>query len=486
LPRDPAHLFNANIFFPERQTLAYSDALIAPAIVTAPLFWLHISPVLIYNLALAAGFLLSGLAMYGLVRDVTGSTAAAIAAGAFFMCAPFRFDHYVHLELQLTFCMPLALWSLHRLLRTHHWRAAAALGGSLALQTFCSVYYGVFLGTLIGVVAVTFLVIQRDGPLARRLLLLGAAALFAGIAVAPYLHSYLVARDTVGTRDLAEVLYYSAKPLDYLTSRSDNWLYGNMLPFSGGEERHLFPGFLIVLTAALSLWRPTRTTVVYLIALAFTFDASLGLHGHVFPILRATLLPYEGLRVPARFAMLVVLTLSMLAGLGLARLTARWPRWGRALLVGVICVVSAAEGRTTIELTKPPLTPSALDVWLAAQPRSPLLELPLPSPEQRFDIVEGRHIYDSIFHWQPLVNGISGFWPKSYLELLERTRTFPDADSLAYLISRRVHYVIMRPSYFTHDRYVEVRDALMTRPELKLVAHFPAGADEALVFSLRD
>ena len=36
--------------------------------------------------------------MFLLVRELTGSAAAALVAGALFTCTAFRFEHYVHLE----------------------------------------------------------------------------------------------------------------------------------------------------------------------------------------------------------------------------------------------------------------------------------------------------------------------------------------------------------------------------------------------------
>ena len=47
---DPLHLFDANIFYPDRLTLAYSDHLFIPGIFVAPLIWAGLSPVLAYNL----------------------------------------------------------------------------------------------------------------------------------------------------------------------------------------------------------------------------------------------------------------------------------------------------------------------------------------------------------------------------------------------------------------------------------------------------
>ena len=44
LPRDPLHLFDANIFYPEPRTLAYSDAMLVPSLTVAPLVWLGCLP----------------------------------------------------------------------------------------------------------------------------------------------------------------------------------------------------------------------------------------------------------------------------------------------------------------------------------------------------------------------------------------------------------------------------------------------------------
>src|SRR5438105_3245195 len=81
---DPRHLFESPIFRPERNTFAYSDAMIVPALVLAPLRWMRVSLVTTYNTALFAAFALSGFTMFVLARYLTGNAAAAIVAGAVF------------------------------------------------------------------------------------------------------------------------------------------------------------------------------------------------------------------------------------------------------------------------------------------------------------------------------------------------------------------------------------------------------------------
>src|SRR5262245_25707476 len=64
LPRDPPHLFDANIFHPEARTFAYSDAMIVPALAGAPLLWAGLPPILVHNLLLLTALALSGFCMF--------------------------------------------------------------------------------------------------------------------------------------------------------------------------------------------------------------------------------------------------------------------------------------------------------------------------------------------------------------------------------------------------------------------------------------
>ena len=45
--RHPLALFDANIFYPERLTLTYSDPVIVPALISAPLFWVGFTEVVL-------------------------------------------------------------------------------------------------------------------------------------------------------------------------------------------------------------------------------------------------------------------------------------------------------------------------------------------------------------------------------------------------------------------------------------------------------
>ena len=82
-----------------------------------------------------------------------------------------------------------------------------------------------------------------------------------------------------------------------------------------------------VALAARALWPPLSVARIgVFLALVVALDGSFGLNSRCYPLLLYSLSPYRGIRVPARFSMLVGLTLAVLAGFGAARMLERWPR----------------------------------------------------------------------------------------------------------------------------------------------------------------
>src|SRR5262245_49629050 len=76
LPRHPLHVFDANIFHPDRLTLAYSEAMIVQGVLAIPVIAAGGSAVLAFNLILLSGFALTGWAFCLLLRRWTGSWGA--------------------------------------------------------------------------------------------------------------------------------------------------------------------------------------------------------------------------------------------------------------------------------------------------------------------------------------------------------------------------------------------------------------------------
>src|SRR5687768_2234701 len=181
LRADPARLFDANIFYPEARTFAYSESILLPALATAPLIWLGVPVAVAYTIVVLTTFVFSGVALYALARAVGLRPAAAWIGGIVFALAPYRISQYTHVDFLMMQWMPLAVLAAYRLLVTGRPRHAVGLALALAAQWYSAMYYGVFLTVFVAVFLAAFALVQRSG---WRRLLLASAAVAGGLLLA--------------------------------------------------------------------------------------------------------------------------------------------------------------------------------------------------------------------------------------------------------------------------------------------------------------
>jgi hypothetical protein len=480
LPRDPAHLFDANIFYPHSGTLAYSDAMLAVALMAAPMLWAGIAPALVYNIVLLAAFVASGLAASLLVAALTGRMAAGVVAGIVFAFAPYRFGHYAHLELQWSVWMPLTLWALHRSLDSSRGRDAALAGAFLALQFLSSLYYGIYFAIYLAVVVPAILAVRRIGVTDARVWRLAASVAVAAVLLVPYGSPYESNRQSIGVRPLSEIAQYSARLGDYATVPPENRLYGGVAAGSG--ERWLFPGLapigLAVVGAASAGW----PAVPFIAGTLVAIEGSRGLNSVVYRWLLDRVDVLSGLRVPARFGMLVCLSIAVLAGFGAAHLLRR--RGGRAIVAALVIVMVIEFWSAPVALLRLPSRLPPEYQFLQTQPPGVVIEFPLPRADALHWIYDGLYMYFSVFHWHRLVNGYSGFYPQGYLRTIERLVGFPDADSVPLLRTLGTDYVVVHGPYYEPAAYEQLLLALNAHPELVLTARFPGHPADTRVYRL--
>ena len=473
LPRDPLHLYDANIFWPERYALAYGDGMPLTGVAAAPLIWLGAPPAVVYNVFVLASFVLCGLAMYLLVRSLVGSVVPAAVAAVAFAFAPFRFEHLIHIELLSAFWMPLALWALHKTLTEPHrrWRMGLLTGAAVAAQFLSGMYFGVFLAAFTVVVWVCLSLARKLRGAAVGPLLLGA--LLAGVLILPSLPPYAHVRSAIGERSREEVRVYSATPADYLAVQHP----GRRM--AGCNERQVFPGFLVVGLALAALWPPlSAVRAAYLLGLLFAFDVSLGSNGVLHPYLYEWVLPFRGLRVPARCAMLVGLSLAVLAGFGTARLAGLVRhRRGQVCLLTVLCGVILAEPRPTRGITPLPRVPSVY-AWFEGRPVSAIVEFPVRDP------FADRYLFCSTTHWQRMVNGYSGSLPASYRSFQTAMREFPDEAALSALRTSGVSYAVIHEEFYGTAAYREVIRQVEQSPSLAPINTAADGGFEARIYQV--
>jgi len=502
LPRSPVRVFDANIFFPSRWTLAFSETLLVPGLLSAPLRWLGAGPILVHNIVLLSGFTLSGVGTALLVRALTGSGGAGIVAGIVFAFLPYRIAHFPHLQLQQTQWLPFAMWAFHRLLNTGRLRDGVLMGVFTAAQVLSCVYYALFLVPYMAVVCGVMLWWRKsDDPKAapastivRGLL---AAAVIAVAAAAPLARAYLAARAVVGERAAAEVAVGSATWRDYAIAPAVNVMYGGTFSRIAEPEHALFPGFVAIVLAVIALAgvvvrrttsdEPRTTnqerrttnheprTAVFAFALGalLAFDVSLGFNGLTYGWLYEHVVPFRGLRIPARMGVMVGFSLAVLAGCGAAlmaaRVTSRRLRNAALVVTGIVMLTEYASRPIPLQPI-PAAIPEVYADLLRDAGRAPSAAVEYPmSPRD-----DPTYMYYSTFHWQPLLNGYSGFFPASYTELLAASQEFPGDPFINAIRSRGARYLLVHGERMIGTRYVRMIPDLDRRSDLHLVSRRPA------------
>ncbi|MEO8521095.1 MAG: hypothetical protein ABI603_07020 [Acidobacteriota bacterium] len=492
---NPPRVLDANIFYPEKRTLTFSDAMPVEAVFAVPMLWAGVPPVLVHNLMLLGAIVFSALGIYVLARRLTLSAAAGITAGVIFAFAPYRFEHYMHMELQWTVWIPWAFWALHRTIETGRRRDGALTGLFIALQFLSSIYYGVFLAVLLPVVAALLLSGLRGERLRKSVIALAGGALLAGVLVAPYALEYARTAKATGFRPEEQVLMFSAKPSSYTVATDTNFLYGAWRPSKGRPERRLFPGILPLLLAVVGLLlrRPSRAAVSYLIALALAFEMSLGLYGYSFTFLYEHIPAFGGLRAPARVGVFVLFFLGLLAAWGhaaLERIVAgpegRGRRGRQAALAGVLGAILVAEYWVApLPLVPYPNKAPQLYTWLAQQPSGVVADLPVVSSTRTLPGEDPRYAYLSTFHWMPSINGYSGYYPPSYLNRIEPLSTFPSGAATRALHRAGVRYVIVHTTSYEGEAVPAVLYALAADDNYTQLGSFADDRGQAVVYQLR-
>ena len=185
---------------------------------------------------------------------------------------------------------------------------------------------------------------------------------------------------------------------------------------------------------------------------------------------------YDGLRVPARFAMIAALGLAVLCGLAADQLRRGWI----SILAGMLIVAEAFGPPVPLNQNSPnyvraglnplpPLQRTAPPVYrfLASLPSDAVvLELPLGEPA--FDL---RYMFFSTTHWRRLVNGYSGGFPSDYERLdqaLQDTLIRPDRASSAVRSLARPTHIVVHETYYVGDRGPQVSAWVRTHGGVEL------------------
>jgi hypothetical protein len=315
----------------------------------------------------------------------------------------------------------------------------------------------------------------------------------AAILTLPYAVPYIRNAQALGHRPVSEMLTYSAQPISYLASPPQNWLWGWTADW-GAPELRLFPGAIAIALAVAAAWHHSRhAALAYALVAIAVIELSFGPNGVLYAWLLENVGAMHGLRAPARFGIVALCAIALLAALGTqalqARAAAHGPRLARRLAAAVLLLLGLEYANTGMTLAVvAPDPPPNRNVYTALRSIGPgaVLELPQPLPDQ-LPGYDPWYAYWSRAHWHPLINGYSGFYPPDYGETLEHTARFPDRHSIAYLRQLGVKYVVVHRKHFEKDDdFVNLVVKMSNRSELERFGKYQAPHGEVELFLLTD
>jgi len=470
-------LWDTSMFWPNHNTLAYSESLVPVAVVHRALSGVLGSDVLAFNVIYIGAWTLSGWITYLLTRHLTGSTAGALVAGFVYTVATPRLAHYGHFQLAMGFLVPLVLLVLVRFFEAPSLARGALLGLTTGLLALSTSYYGLMVFVALAVLVPGMVIwTWRRADRSRILTGLALAAVVGAAIVVPVAWQYRVLQQDPHFRRDPDPSGY-AQLSDFLRVTPDNYLLADLPPFesrsrpeSATIERRLYPGIAAVvlgLVGFVYVIRKRRTLLAErgvatrllillvptaLLLLVLAFGDALHVHGVKLWMPYSLLHDapgFSGIRATARFVAFPLLVLALFAAVGLGSLLAHVRQfWIRAGIVAAVIIVIGAESMVAVAFTEPPhdRASRAVNRALAAREPGPVVELPVGSPDDGWPwaYIETPRQYLARIDGDPRISGYSGFAPPGFEATAATLESFPSDAAFDRLDDLGVRYVVLR------------------------------------------
>jgi hypothetical protein len=470
--QQPLTIFNANIYYPNHLTLAYSENQIGSALVAAPILWLTGNPVLAVNLVALIGCALCGIGGYVLGRRLGLDARAAFICGLVFAFAPARFVRTGQAYLGTLQWIPFTLAALHAYFDRGEPRSLRWAAVCFTLQALTSGHGAVLLA-----IAVVGFVVHRAingdaiAPLRwlRDLGVLGGLALWPSVLI--YIPYRLVQVEIGLRRSLQD---WAPTPQSFFEAQThlQQWLLARLpgLRINELANANLFPGYLPIVLALVAFsggvreWRRRSgaprhvdSTMLYVTLTILGIWISMGPPLGLWPLIY-WLPGFSFIRLSSRFMLLAMLGFAVLSGLAIQRVSSRLtPRRARWLPVVIAGLMFGEFADMPLPVTPYRVAIPAIDRWLATQPGTfAIAEFPASSVVR----YQTTYMLHSMAHWQKTVHGYSGFEAPLHTQLYQELRGFPDELSLRRLGELGVSRLVVHEEMYRPGEWPQVEERL--------------------------
>jgi hypothetical protein len=251
------------------------------------------------------------------------------------------------------------------------------------------------------------------------------------------------------TRSVDEVRLYSGVWQNFVATGARVHYESWNGPWYREANSAAFPGVLpwalaFVAIASGVAWRDRRARMwlaIGVVGAALSFGPALP----GYAVLYDALPILQGIRAVARFALLTLLAVGVLAAFGLSAVRARLAAGNHrrpSTVLGLIAVIGV-----NVENARAPMTFVTADAVppiyaaLRSEPAAIIDALPFPEPARV--AANAAAVYASTAHWRPLLNGYSGYTPRSYVEHYLAFKDFPDPSAIDAMRSAGVTHLVV-------------------------------------------
>ncbi|MCX7974487.1 MAG: hypothetical protein N3B16_08295 [Candidatus Aminicenantes bacterium] len=493
--------FSANIFYPEERPLLYSEILIPQAILALPIIKITKNPILAHNLILLIAFLTSALGMFFLAHYLTRQLWPALMAGLIFAFSPFMIAHTFQVQVISAAGLPLSFLFLHRYFQSGRFLDWLSFVLTYIVQSLANLYYALFMIIFCGI----FIIIEvLDKKRYRQkdfwvhfLFFIFCFILILG----PVFMAYAGQQAKAG---FERTIGAQAVLVNYLATPRINRLYGEWSTRFRHPEGELFPGFLVFGLAMFCListvsilissqfnqkyrglgrnWRNNeenlsfKLVIFYFLILILGVLFSFGTKGpfyfwyHFVP-------GYKAIRAVSRFHIYTMLALAVLSAFGLDKLLFLIRKTSLKsflvmVILGLIILEYLSIPMPLRRINGPEDMPQVYQELKRWPEKKVILELPLPEPGSGIARVEAPRMYYSLFHGHFLVNGYSGFFSPSYLQIREKLYRQSLEENICFWRELEINLIILHCAELAPEDCPKLIENLNKSGQLVLIGQF--------------
>lgn len=519
LTTNPFSLFDANIYYPYNNSLAYSDIFLTSSIIAFLPLKITGEPISVINFTLISSLCMLGFFTFLLIYYFTKNFLLSILGGVLIIFSPATFDKIVHLQILSLQWIPLSLLFFVIFTKKYHTRYLILSLLFFVLQTYNSFLPGYFILFSYLIITIYIWLYKRQSfnlILIKKNILI--VLLFCALLIPIILPYYHVSREFNYVRDIREAIHFALQPQDLFYPNQYTRLQNTLVKFfpTSGFFKTGYLGFVFSILTIITLInffikfkkkniQFNSFTTIAIFGLIMSFGPFLHWNGKTihepFPIplpyaLLYYILPgFQGFRNPARWEMLFVLMMAVAVCIFLFKLLSRLSKVKRNLIIITMIILVIIEYNFPMHFIRAPQVKNFPKIysWLQKTPKdSKIIEMPIYNwnmwPYTRNELVRQ---YYSTTYFRKMINGYSGFSPPPWQNMItEILSKFPKDNSLAMLKKMNINYIIVHKKEYDilyKDKFkingIAIKDGNSVIQYLKKSLKFINKFDEDYIFS---